>query len=307
MFLSECISDGRFVAPEESERKKRVNELAEEYLAKVIGEEAKNDKRFMHIYDNMTKTVHLVVEDVCNEFSNCDFVPAGFEYSIGMKPTENMPAIKYNCDGKPVYMRGSIDRVDVAEIGGEKYARVVDYKSYNKDLNLDLVKRFGVDTQMLHYLFAFCNHNNMKPAGVIYYRAATPDIPISGLETAEELREMTTNCFKRDGVFLDDIDVVRAMNPDEVNLPVGFTGKGVLRKNKRLISEEEFNEVSDAINQGVESAAKNIFEGNMKIAPNDCDGKKDPCKYCNFADICRMKNNKEVSEDEFDYGTETND
>ncbi len=302
-FVSGCVSDGRFNAPDESERKARIRALADEYLKEVIGEEASKDKRFMHIFDNMTKTVDLVAEDLCNEFSRCDFVPVGFEYRIGRKDGD-MPAVKYEVDGKPVLMRGSIDRVDVAEIDGVKYARVVDYKSYNKDLNLNLVKEHGIDTQMLHYLFAYCNYSDAKPAGVIYYRASTPNITVTGRETPEEIKKMTSDSFKRDGIFLNDKAVARAMNPDEVKLPIRFKDDGDLAKNKRLISEEEFVELSEIIDSGVEALAENIFGGNMNIAPDDCDGKKDPCEYCSLADLCRMKNNKEVSADESDFGTD---
>ena len=304
-FVSGCVSDGHFNAPDEIERKARVKALADEYLKEVIGEQATTDKRFMHIFDNMTKTVDLVAEDLCNEFSKSDFVPVGFEYRIGLKDCD-IPAVRYEYNGKPVLMRGSIDRVDVAEIDGVKYARVVDYKSYNKELNLDLVREHGIDTQMLHYLFAYCNNNDAKPAGVIYYRATTPNISVTGRETPDEIKKMTSDAFKRDGIFLDDKSVVRAMNPDEVKLPVRFKNDGELAKNKRLVSEDGFLELSEIINSQVGSLAENVFNGNMNIAPNDCEGKKNPCEYCSLADICRMKNDKEVDIDESDVGSDEN-
>ncbi len=297
-FMKKCISNGIFNCPDKTEREQIIKEEAQRYLDKVIGNDAQEDKRFMHSYRKMLKIVSFVADCLCDEFSDSKFIPHGFEYKIGLGDNEDIPAIRYTVDGKRVLLRGSIDRVDVYEKDGQKYVRVIDYKTYNKGFSLDLVAQ-GLDTQLLHYLFAFCEKNNGKPAGAMYYNVVLPSVTVNGGETEEELRELLIKNITRDGILIDDKDIVFAMSPDCRHVPVSKTSTG-LRKSGKLLSEEGFDQLSQQLSQQVQDLSHNIFSGSMNIAPNDCDGKKKPCQYCSFGDMCRIKNLKEEEESEYD-------
>lgn len=297
-FMKKCISNGIFNCPNKTEREKILKEEAQLYLEKVIGNGAQEDKRFMHSYRKMLKIVSFVADCLCDEFSESKFSPYGFEYKIGLGDNADIPAIRYTVDGKNVLLRGSIDRVDVYERDGQKYVRVIDYKTFNKSFSLDLVAQ-GLDTQLLHYLFAFCEKNNAKPAGAMYYNVVLPSVGINGGETEEELREMLIKNITRDGILIDDQDIVFAMSPECRHVPVSKTSKG-LRKSSKLLSEEGFAQLSEQLSQQVQDLSHSIFSGSMNIAPNDCDGKKNPCQYCSFGDMCRIKNLKEDEESEHD-------
>ncbi len=292
-FLSSCVENGKFVCPNESERKALVSKLSKDYLFEVIGNQAENDKRFMHTYGNMIRTIDLVAENLCKEFSQSKFVPTGFEYKIGAKDESGIPAIEYDVDGKKVYLRGSIDRVDTYDADGVKYARVIDYKTYAKSFNPELVEQ-GIDTQLLHYLFAYCEMKGYIPAGALYYGVSLPKIKISGSESEEEIKEKIEKELKRKGILLKDTSVVQAMSPNCEFVPASINKDGSFSKAcKNLFTHEDFQNLSDTLKNSINHLSNQVFCGNMDIAPNEMDGKTEPCKYCALADLCRNKKQKE--------------
>lgn len=303
MFMRDCVKTGAFVAPDEPERKETLKRLADKYLLDYIGDEALSDKQFMHIYGNMIKTVDFVAESLCKEFSESKFTPKGFEFKIGLGKDSDIPAIEYSVDGKKVYLRGSIDRVDTYEQNGVTYVRVIDYKTYAKKFSADLVA-YGIDTQLLHYLFAYCEKTGSKPAGALYYTVTLPNVNIKGTETEETIKKQIEKQLTRNGIVLDNEDVVYAMSPDLSFVPVSYNKTEGRLKSKSLRSEEEFNELSQSLKNQVETLANNVFCGNMDINPNDFDGKADSCKYCPLGEFCRSKKTKEDDEGEADDSAE---
>ena len=297
MFMRDCVKTGSFVAPDELERRATLNRLADQYLSDYIGNEALSDKQFMHIYRNMVKTVDFVAESLCKEFSQSKFTPKGFEFKIGLGKDADIPAISYDVEGKTVYLRGSIDRVDTYEQNGITYVRVIDYKTYAKKFSADLVA-YGIDTQLLHYLFAYCDKTGSKPAGALYYTVTLPNVNINGTEPEEVIKKQLEKQLSRNGIVLDNEEVVYAMSPDLSFVPVSYNKTEGRLKSKSLRSEDEFVRLSESLKNQVESLATNVFCGNMDIAPNDFDGKADSCKYCPLGEFCRSKKTKEDDEAE---------
>lgn len=303
LFMRECVSGGRFSAPTDEERSALIAKLSKEYFLDVIGVGASGDKRFLHTYENMVKTIDFVAESLTREFSESDFVPTGFEFKIGLKG-EDVPAISYDVDGKTVTLRGSIDRVDTYTRNGVNYVRVIDYKTYSKSFSADLVE-YGLDSQMLHYLFAYCDRTGAKPAGVLYYTVTLPNVQINGREDEDKLYHELEKTLKRSGILLDDPDVVYAMSHDFKFVPVSRKKDGTLYSRgstKRLYTEAELDELKKQLNDNMTSLSKQVFCGNMDIAPLELEnGKAEPCKYCAFGDICR---NRKEAEDDDDLDTD---
>lgn len=294
LFLKECVSGGNFKRPDENERKRLLEDLSKRYFLDVIGENAKEDKRFMHTYSNMVKTLDFVTEQLCDEFSESEFTPSGFEFKIGLKNAD-IPPIEYDVDGKRVLLRGSIDRVDTYVKNGVTYVRVADYKTYKKTFSASLVAE-GMDTQLLHYLFAYCQETGAKPAGAMYYSIALPNIAITGNETDQEINNKISESIGRSGLFLDDTDIVFAMSPSQKFVPIKTNKDGSLRKSDKIISEEGFDTLSEMLKDQVCALADNVFSGNMNISPNEelmKNPSHHPCKYCALGSLCRSRSKKE--------------
>ena len=85
------------------------------------------------------------------------------------------PAIQVDLDNdKKVEITGKIDRIDIAKTPEGKYVRIIDYKSSAKDINLNEVVA-GLQLQLLTYLDAVCNIEDVMPAGVLYFNLIDPE------------------------------------------------------------------------------------------------------------------------------------
>ncbi|MBO5785753.1 MAG: PD-(D/E)XK nuclease family protein [Clostridia bacterium] len=303
LFMRECVKSGKFVRPDDDTGRALVERLAESYFTEVIGVQAKDDKRFLHVYKNMVKTIAFVAESLCNEFEESDFLPVGFEFSIGLGK-EDMKAIEYDVDGKRVLLRGSIDRVDIYTEKGVKYVRVVDYKTYDKSFSADLVA-YGLDSQLLHYLFAYCKNSGAKPAGAFYYTVVLPNISINGRESEEEIARQIEKSIKRSGIVINNTNIVYAMSHDFSFVPVNKKDDGTLwhrGEAKRLYSDDEFTDLESLLTDKITQLSREVFCGNMDIDPLDIENvTTNPCKYCRLGDLCR---NKKQEEEDTDGGDE---
>lgn len=309
-FMRECCKTGSFVAPTESDRKDLIVSLSKQYFLDVIGKTFSEDKSFLHVYENTVKTIDFVAESLVKEFTSSKFTPVGFEFKIGLKG-EDIPAISYDVEGKTVYLRGSIDRVDTYEVDGVKYVRVIDYKTYQKTFSADLVE-FGIDTQMLHYLYAYCDNQKAKPAGVLYYTVKIPNVKIKGTEDDENIKNQAEKVLKRSGIVLNDVPIVQAMSPDMAYVPVEYSTKQdklyTRGQSKRLYTDADFDELKVKLLDSLRALSKQVFCGNMDVSPLDNEKvKNDPCKYCAYGDMCRSKKEREEDDDDAEYDESDSD
>ena len=289
LFLAEHSVSGKFVPPESKEAlEKEADALADRCFAALTGG-AKPDPRLAHTVKNAKKTLKRMLSDLVTEFSQGQFLPTGYEVSFG-RPGDALPASEYtSADGRKIRLRGTIDRVDTYEKDGETFVRVVDYKSYGKGLDLSLAEKYGLDEQMLLYLFAYCKNapatgKPLRPAGVLYDKVTLPFVEATGEETPDELLQMQSKKLERNGVILNDDAVIDAMDPTRSGryAPISKTGKN-------LLSAERFAELETLVESQLVQSAEQIFAGDMDVRPLPSGTGTDACKYCKLRDACRRE------------------
>ena len=295
LFMKECLRTGVFICPDDNDIDRIIDELADRHFRSVANDELSTDKRFIYSYGELVEMIKYAARNICREFAESKFTPSGFEFSIGLGPEPDMPAISYDVDGKTVYLRGSIDRVDTYTKDGFTYVRVTDYKTYSKSFSMSMVEQ-GLDTQLLHYLFAYCNQDeSFVPAGVLYFEIKLPDVQIEHSDISDDtVAKELQSSFKRSGIVIDDVDIIRAMSESLEYVPVKLTKNGEFYKNSRSHkSKEEFYAIAEFLNSNVRETSRKIFSGDMDIRPVIV-GNSDPCKYCKLKCVCRFNGRKEV-------------
>ena len=224
------------------------------------------------------------------------YKPYGCEITFGRKDS-TIPALVLNLpDGRRVVLSGSIDRVDVfTDEEGNKFGRIVDYKSSAKTLNKDSVES-GFTLQLPIYLEALAEGMpDMNPSGALYQHL-TNIVVNTDSEDEEVVRKKVLDSTQLNGMYL-----VSGESLDKAN--GGSVKKSKSQKNIFGVSGEEMKAVlENSKNKAIEHAV-NIGNGKICINPQSYTDKL-PCEYCKCQNVCMIRNRKKVGSYEEDTDDE---
>ncbi|MDE5605238.1 MAG: PD-(D/E)XK nuclease family protein, partial [Eubacterium sp.] len=188
------------------------------YLKNEMGGSDDFSARFTYQFLRLSKMLYSVVSRLAAEFAQSEFEAKAFELNID-KDGDVKPAVIDLEGGGTVQIRGEVDRVDVLDENGERYIRVIDYKSGNKKFALsDII--YGLNLQMFVYLFTLCNDKSSEfsgiPAGVLYMHAARAVLSADRNIEADKLINEENKGFKMKGLVLYDEshDILSSMEKD---------------------------------------------------------------------------------------------
>ena len=243
--------------------------------------------------------LYSVLIRLSQEFSQSSFDAKAFELKID-KDAEVKPA-EILLENGSVRIRGAVDRVDVLEKSGEKYVRVVDYKSGNKEFRMSDVL-YGLNLQMFVYLFTICNDKNSEysgiPAGVLYMHAARSVYNIDSGSAEDEMRKKSDREFKMKGVVLydEEHDILDEMENGVKGryIPVKKSAKGV---SGCFSSLEGLGRIAKKINSLVAEMGNSLHSGKIGQNPIDGSGHDKTCEFCDYSDVCanrRMISKREM-------------
>lgn len=229
---------------------------------------------------------------------NGDFVPFGYE--IGFGNHETLPPIVIElAEGNQLILSGKIDRVDLLDIHGNRYAKIIDYKSGSKTFSFQDIY-YGLQLQLLIYLDAYLKHYEktttpLKPGGVFYFRITDPNISLNQKMSAEEIENALYQKMQMSGLILEDEAVIQGLDHifmEDINgknsaiVPVGYTKKGEPTSTAFLADEKQYEALlSFVVNQAAE-LGNSIQRGSIVPSPYR-KGNQTPCSYCRFQSICR--------------------
>ncbi len=285
------------------QRDKCVLDLIEEYFKDILASGEELGDRFDYLYRQLGLVVCEVVDRLATEFSFSEFKPVAFELKIdedGEVKTYDIPLP----DGGMLKIKGSIDRVDVAEGESNTFVRVVDYKSSGKAFNLNEVY-YGLNMQMLIYLFAIWKnglreYKNITPAGVLYMPVNAPFVNIERDTDQSVIDSEKQKKSKMKGMVLDDSRVIFAMDSRGSGqiVPAGFTKKGENTGN--LISLKQMDLLMKRVEKILSEMAMNIHNGIIPVKPacaqSTSSAYHDVCAYCDYADVCAKDDDTPVND-----------
>ena len=241
-----------------------------------------------------------------DEFRISEFKPADEELKIGGENAD-IPAYTLQIsDTETVSLIGSVDRVDTYVKEGNKYIRIVDYKTQGKEFKLSDVY-YGLNMQMLLYLSAINENGEERyseekkytliPAGIMYM-PATPNSKTkesnSKENKTESSKEQTRN-FKASGLFLNDKNVLSAMEKElqGMYIPVKQKKDGDFDSNslKRLVTKEQYEQIFSYIKSKMIAMVVSLMDG--KIERNPAKGISDACKFCDYQKVCGYEDGKQ--------------
>ncbi len=286
------IGSAALSAKSDVEIKILVDKYLNQYYNTQMGSIQDFSSRFKYQFMRLSKMLYSVVFRLRDEFSQSLFEAKAFELKID-KDGEVKPQV-IKLDEGSVQIRGSIDRFDVYEKSGEKYIRVIDYKSGTKTFNLADVL-YGLNLQMFIYLFNLCGDETSEfsgiPAGVLYMHASRNVYNLPRIKADAELAKNDNKEYKMKGIVLYDKnhDILEAMEKDLEGkyIPVYVTSKKDLKG--CFASYEELGRIHRKITSLLETMGNNLHNGIINQNPINGSHHDKTCEFCDYSDVCAAR------------------
>ena len=285
------------------EAKKRVSELLDTHFTDITHADPANSdsvsKRFRYLYNRLNSILCTLAVHLVDELSQSDFLPVDFEVNIGLSDDtiKTVPIDICDTNGNKVGVLkivGQVDRADIYKKDGKTYVRIIDYKTGHKTFRKQEVD-YGFNLQMLLYLYCIALSETKRygdevvPAGVLYIPVRRPEKSDAQLSdsTSEICSSALSKAFKGDGLLIDDIDILNAMDK-------GITGKfipAVMGKNKmdsrsKIESLENMGALLKKAAEVSGKLASLMYAGNIQTNPYKV--AISSCEHCDYKAVCRI-------------------
>ena len=290
LFMGRLTEMGGDISDEEAEK------LMDEVLKPIFDEDAEKRKRHSGLlragHSRIRRTMQRMGRLLALQQRLSDFKTGGEE--IVFVPGD-LPPLELR-DGQQVHLEGKIDRVDVKQLEGGEYARVVDYKTGNNALNLEDVY-YGLRLQLFLYLDAVLSLRGAKPAGVFYQKVGDAAVNLEGGRINDKTEEKRNKKLKLSGYILEEEDVIRSMcsEPEWMDqvLPVTpkkskgvpLAGQYTDASRNSMLSEEQFDLLRRHTRRKLTSLAQGLMDGRAEVSPAKTKG-IDACAYCAYRSAC---------------------
>ena len=267
-----------------------IRRFLREYIDRMVPDPTTVTARFRYQFDRLRLMLGVIVRHLADEFSQSEFTAAATEVSVGEGGEVASPRLSAG-DGTPIFLRGSIDRVDLYHGPEGDYLRVIDYKSGTKEFRFEEVP-YGLNMQMLIYLYAACGDENHRfgspqPAGVLYLPSRLEALEVTMDTTSESLAAEVNESLRMKGMLLEDEDILRAMEQQlaGVYIPAKIKQNGEFYRGSRVYSREVFAKLRETVYGNIEQMGTDLLAG--KVAPCPArGGSSEPCSYCPYAGLC---------------------
>jgi len=263
--LLTCHSIDSLLEMTPAQRRALLNEIMDDYAAEHLS--VALPARVTYMFNRLREIAVQVFERMVSEFRAGQFRPVAHELKIDMdqalKPYEvSLP------DNSTLRLGGKIDRVDYAEIEGQRYFRVVDYKSGGKAFRLsDMFD--GLNLQMPAYLFALqSNHyKDALPAGVLYSPVRDPVLSAAERgRSAEQITRDKQKSARPNGFAVDHAD--------------GFK--------LDMLPRETLAKLQCELDRVLAETARQLRGGSIPALPlqNSEDRTRSTCNFCDYHAVC---------------------
>ena len=235
----------------------------------------------------LKKLIKRVIWTIVLQIKESDFEVVASELEFGKGKKVNAIEIELE-NGQKVLLSGKIDREKKEKTEEGKYIRIIDYKSYSKEMKLFNVYS-GLEVQLITYMDAVDELEAM-PGGILYLKLDDPMIKTSKNIEGEEIEEQIRKSLRMNGMIVANTRLIKAMDTEmtsesnNLNLKISkekYTGKTYVP------TEEEFEKLRFHVRKTLRSLCEEILSGKIKNQPVKCKGKT-PCTYCDYKVICQF-------------------
>ncbi len=272
-----------------------VDDLVEDYSYKIF----ESSNRYRYLIKKLKRVGKRSVWTLVEQVKQGEFLPYAHEIDFSLKGHQySVPPIVIELkDGERIMLEGRIDRVDIFDLNGKKYVKIIDYKSGSQKFSLSEVYH-GIQLQLMVYLDAilqnsqFFRVDTLYPAGVFYFKIDDPLLEseiLKGEMTEVEILKK----LKMDGMLLKDTDIAVAMDKNILEnrksdiIPFEVKKDESVSARSKAVDAEAFDELIEYVKETIAGLGEEIRDGKSKIEPIKS-GTQSSCQYCDFLSICQF-------------------
>ncbi len=267
--------------------------LATQYAVSGVNKSQKETGSFKYTVKKVEKMATRAINALTIHLKNGEFEPEGYEVNFGKG--NGFPPIEIQIDDeRTIYVVGQIDRVDVFyKSETEKYVKILDYKSGQKNFDL-LEVYYGLQLQLLLYLDAYLQKEpGYEPGGVFYFHINNPYTAYKVGMDDEKIEANNLKQFKLSGLAVNIDEVIKAL--DKTNsgstVPVTFNKDGSVKKGSSVATKSQFESLEKHIVNAIRDLGKDLLDGKVSAKPYRLKG-KNPCDYCSYHNICQFSDDQ---------------
>lgn len=258
----------------------------------------------MHYYARrLTKTSAFMTQVISEQAKHTIFQPFKTEVQFGVIAGQSgLTGIEIALPNQEkLSVRGKIDRIDLAQIGNDRYYQVIDYKSGQKKFDYTLAY-YGLSLQLLTYLQSVANNlpqlnlTKTQPAGAFYLHLG--DTPVKYQNQMNILQEILDQ-HRYQGLLVDaadgqaSSDYLGAIDPQAIEqkswlYPINYLKSKQTYKmatNNVGITPTELQQLLQHNQQLLTQAATEIFSGKLSLAPYRLSSKETGLQYSDFKTV----------------------
>lgn len=260
-----------------------LNSVSSRYGEVVLYSSAKNEYTVKRIYDTLKSSISAMRI----QLKSGDFKPVLFEQGFS-------ETIKLSGNNS-LRLIGRIDRIDVYENDGKLFVKIVDFKTGNKDIELDRLY-YGLQLQMPLYMSAALKAMGDKApaegAAMLYFHIDDPIVGEDVIPDDEKRSDELLMELMPKGLLINDKELLFHFDRGLKNplyrskvVPVKTNRDMSISANSSVIGREDFKLLGDYVLKLAADMGDEILNGRMAVNPKK-KGEYDSCTYCGYKDIC---------------------
>lgn len=185
-----------------------------------------------------------------------------------------------------IVFKGFVDKIMLNS--EEDVISIVDYKTGNPKLNLNNTI-YGLDLQLPVYIYLAKNKfQNAKIAGFYLQKILNSEITKDFKHTYESLKEEK---LKLQGYSNQNLEILEQFDSgyydSKVIKGMKTNSKGI--SSKKVLDDNKIEKLANITENKINEAIDNILEANFKVNPKKIGMDNVGCEFCQFKDICFMK------------------
>ena len=237
-------------------------------------------KSDLFFLDILKDELVLIIDVIKNGLNYTQLKQSMYEKEIIIDINENLH----------ITFKGFVDKILYDEFDGEMICAIIDYKTGNPHLNLNNTV-YGLEMQLPIYAYLIKNSNiikDVKIGGFYLQKILNNETDINKKKELLKLQGYSnsdTSILEKVDTSYNDSNIIKSMK----------TSSNGFYNYAKVISSDQIDILNDLIDKNIREAAQNIIDAKFDINPKEINGKNYGCEYCNYKDICYMKNDDIVS------------